>query len=809
MIVYLTEKDSVARQIATVFPGGKWENGVYKKNDIVICAAQGHLLTLRDPGDIDERYKQWSLESLPIKVTSFRYRPIPSKKKILNRIVPYIKKASRIVLCTDAGREGELIGRLILNYANYRGKIERLWVSQALTKDVLKREFARLKPGEQFESYYKEALARQHADQLVGFSLTRAFTVILNELYSAGRVQTAVLALLAEREEAIERFTPEPYWVVAGQFQLGMNGEFCQSFCVRPYRKMPSLKIAANEDEEDKKTVRTQPFSFAQERDAQDVTSVVQQAKVAKVIKVEQEDKTQLPPLLYDLGTLQRDANKLYGYTAKRTLDIAQKLYDEYQCLSYPRTGSQYMGDKEDVKNVKTILHALFKHPFCQRFQPEPNQILANVDKVGKRVFDPSKLTDHHAIIPQETPLPENASQQERNIYELVLKRFFAVFSGPYKYRYTKITLDAGGNLFVLTGSKVIELGWRKYYPPTESLLMQVKEGDAIPIAKAEIQSRATQPPPRFTEGSLISAMKNVWRYEKDPALRKRLKESQGIGTPATRDGFIETLKERKYITTQKNKIVVTPRGKLLASIVKRLNLSVGQIGTTALWEEKLSQIQGRKMSYRQFMDDILQLLDKEINHIKQNVGSIKIMADVTNKIDSTCPLCGSDLINKSKLVQCASECGFVLWKNYLDKEFTDKEIMELLNGKKVQGRFKSRKTGKFFEAEVSLDDEGKLKLEFPERKPPKVIGKCPACGGDMVETQKAFGCAKWQEGCKFVIWKKIAGKTLRQQDVKALLEKGETDSISGFKSKKGKIFSAKLKLEENNGEYKVVFDFD
>ena len=572
----LCEKPSVAQDFARALSAVKKE-GYFESSEYFITYAFGHLFEI-DDGVVD---KEWKLDSLPVFPERFRYKLRDGAGKQFKVIKELLSKAKEVIIATDAGREGELIARLILLMAGWKRweNTYRLWTSSALTKDVIRRELKNLKPAKEFDSLYFCALARQHSDWLVGINLTRAVSLKSSGgVWSVGRVQTPTLALVVERDREIENFKPEPYWIVKAMYDKGGQR----------YEGVLLFKQRAGDrpDEGDDDEEREEGERLTEER-AKSIVEVVAKALEHKVEKVIKRREREYAPSLFSLTTLQKEANKVYGFSAQKTLEIAQRLYEEHKCISYPRTDAEHLAEENKglVKQVLTLLG---------------RQDLAEVvDRVGRRVFDNSKLTDHHAIIPL-APIPESAKEDERKLYELILKRFLAVFYPPYEYERTQVWTRSGSYLFFSQGTRVIALGWRELYEkPKDKLLPALKEGERVELVKVWSEQRFTKPPARYTEGALVKKM-----------------ESLNLGTPATRASIIETLKKRGYLILNKKHLLSTSKGRELIQKLTKLESALVKPELTSEWERKLEAIYKNKLGekgYQEFVSSIKSFVREEV----------------------------------------------------------------------------------------------------------------------------------------------------------------------------------------------------
>jgi DNA topoisomerase-3 len=588
MKLIIAEKPSVAKDIANAIGRPVQKEGYLESGGHVITYAFGHLITIDD----EIAPKKWELNTLPI-LPNFKYKVIPDKYKQFKIIKELTQKASEVVIATDAGREGELIARLILMLSGYKGSLKRFWTSEALTAEVVKREMQKLKDGKTFDSLFQSALARQHSDWLVGINLSRAVSIkagSYGKAWTVGRVQTPVLRLVVDRDAERENFKPEEYYLIKATFKKNdKTDKTYDGYLFNPKKEQQSDK-EGKETEEDTK----ESGSRFLKGDIANILSILNNEKSGVIQDVRKENKKDLPPLLHSLTTLQREANTIYGLSAQTTLDIAQKLYETHKACSYPRTEAQHLGD-DAVGLASSVIKKLGR-----------NDLSAKVGLVGKRVFDSKKLTDHHAIIPLDK-LPDSANDLEKKVYGLVYRKFIGAFMDPYEYLVTTVITDVKNLLFKTTGNIDIKLGWKELYKGQQSKDEQsvsippLTKGEAVTKLKHESIQKFTQPPPPYTEASILAKMKKL-----------------NLGTPATRASCLENLKQREYITLSKKHLLSSPKGKELIKHLRSNKVSSPEM--TAQWEDGLESIytsQKGKQGYESFIKDIRSFVSDSVNDIK------------------------------------------------------------------------------------------------------------------------------------------------------------------------------------------------
>lgn len=637
-ILVLAEKPSVGRDIAKVLKSNVNKGAYIEGNKYVITWALGHLVGLQDPESYDEKYKTWSMETLPmlpknmkltvLKKTSKQFYEV---KKLLNR-----NDIEEIVIATDAGREGELVARWIIEKVGVKKPIKRLWISSQTDKAILE-GFRNLKSGSEYENLYKAAVCRAEADWIVGLNVTRALTCKYNAQLSAGRVQSPTLAMIVDREEEIKNFKPKTFYTINAKSK-DINFQWVN--------KDNNLRIF---DEE-----------FANKL----INKI--KDKDAKIISITETPKKKFSPALYDLTELQRDANKIWGYSAKQTLSMMQRLYENHKILTYPRTDSRYISS-DIVGTIPERLRAIS----IGEYRLAASEILKNKINSNKSFVDNSKVSDHHAIIPTEQkPNLSNLSTEEKHIYDLVVKRFLSVLMTPFEYIQTNIKADINGEIFVAKGKLIKSKGWKSLYDKDYSeedskeddlkdqVLPKISEGDIINITKLELNKGETKPPARFNEGTLLSAMENPQKYvnvNKEAA--KTLNETGGLGTVATRADIIEKLFNSFVIEKRGKEIVPTSKGKQLIELVPN---ELKSPLLTAKWENRLDGISKGKDNPNDFIKEMKNYAIALVEAVKND--NSKFVHD--NKIGKKCPNCGKYLLEvkgKNGVMNVCQdrECGY------------------------------------------------------------------------------------------------------------------------------------------------------
>ncbi len=631
----LAEKPSVARDIARVLGCKQKGDGCIIGPNYIITWALGHLVTLADPDAYDDRYKAWRLEDLPMLPDKMKLVTIKQTAKQYRAVSALMKRedVDKLVIATDAGREGELVARWIMMKAHCKKPAYRLWISSQTDK-AIKEGFANLKPAKEYDNLYYSAQARAEADWLVGLNTTRALTCKYNAQLSAGRVQTPTLALIVKREEEILAFRPKDYYSVQAVFK-GFNATF----------------------RDKKNNTRFSDKSFAEK------IAEATKNKKGTVAKVEKTAKKTPPPAAYDLTELQRDANKKYGYSAKQTLSLMQSLYEYHKVLTYPRTDSRYITD-DIVATIPERLRAMAVGPYQSSAMK-----LARSPVQTKYIVNNAKVSDHHAIIPTEqSPNLAKLSFEERNIYDLVVKRFMAVLSAPMEYDEVKLQIDVGENSFYAKGKTIKSAGWKEFYGVTDDDededaenrsqdLPEIRQGAQLDVLNAKIISGKTRPPARYTEATLLSAMENPVGQIEDKNLKKVIATTSGLGTPATRADIIEKLFDNFSIERVGKEIHPTAKGKQLIKIVPA-DLKSAEL--TAKWEQELQNISKGKANMKNFIGE---MRDYSTSLVSMVIGS-DAQYTHDNMTKEKCPVCGKYLLDvngkKGKMLICQDrECGY------------------------------------------------------------------------------------------------------------------------------------------------------
>ena len=662
------EKPSVARSIAAVLGAGRREDGFLSGGGYLVSWCFGHLAELSDADAYDEKYGKWRREDLPILPESWQYNVARDKQKQMNtlRTLMHREDVCEVVNACDAGREGELIFRTAYNLNNCRKRVKRLWISSMEDAAILQ-GFDNLRDGAEYDNLYASALCRSKADWLVGINATRLFSVMYHRTLNVGRVVSPTLALLVQREAEINAFQPESFYTV----HLDFDGFSAAGERMKEQAEAERLAGDCN-------------------------------GKAAAVTSVVQTEKTEKAPALYDLTTLQRDANRLLGYTAQQTLDYLQSLYEKKLC-TYPRTDSRYLTD--DMEGGVNAL-ALCCAGICGTEPPAA--------VYSGQVCSSKKVSDHHAVVPTmaagETDL-ETLLAGEREILRLAARQVLMAVSAPFVCLETEARLDCGGNAFAAKGKTILHMGWRAYTEKgkQDSTLPELSEGQALPVSSCAVKDGRTTPPKHFTEDTLLAAMENAGKEDMpDDAERK------GIGTPATRSGIIEKLVSSGFVERRKSKkitnLLPTSTGTALITVLPE-QLQSPQL--TAEWEHRLKEIERGEIAPDSFMDGIAAMLNELVQTYKPIPGA-EVLFPSGREAVGKCPRCGAEVTESPKGFFCENRaCSFVLWKNSrfftAKKKVLTKSLAAALlkNGRAPLKGCYSEKTGKTYDASVLLEDDG------------------------------------------------------------------------------------------------------
>ena len=806
----IAEKPSVAQDLARVL--GKCErNGDFFESDsLVISSAVGHLLEIAPPDGFEPARGKWKIENLPTLPPHFELVPIEKnagRLAVLKRLLKR-KDIDAVVNACDAGREGELIFRNVIRASGVKKPVKRLWL-QSMTPESIRTAFGKLRSDEEMLPLADAAISRAEADWLVGINSTRALTAFNStdggfHKTTAGRVQTPTLAILAEREEKIRSFISKTYFEVFADFQVAA-GSYRGRWLDEGFQKKGA--------EEDSKPERIWDKTKAE---------AIRAKCLGKPGEIQEEKKptTQAPPLLYDLTTLQREANQRFGFPARMTLQIAQALYEKHKALTYPRTDSRFLPE-DHLATAKSVLDsipdpALAAHA---RVALEKGWVRPN-----KRIFNNAKVSDHFAIVPTGT-IPKTLDDKEQRIFDLVSKRFVAVFFPAAQFEITTRITRVEGEAFKTDGKVIVDPGWLAVYgkqaesdEESEKSIVAIRSGEKADTHQIEIKESQTKPPARFNEGTLLSAMEGAGKLVDDEELREAMSE-RGLGTPATRAQVIEGLLTEGYILRQGRDLLVTAKGMSLITLLKDLRAeALTKPELTGEWEFRLRQMERGQLSRSEFMQQIGNLTKDLVEKVRGGMG--KEVSGQFRPLGSHCPRCGHAGLKESfRCYECPG-CKLSVWKTMAGRELEREEVETLLTAGKTTNLegFRS-KLGRLFSASVQLNEatQWKQAFDFESNNPENAAGLdlsaatrvalCPMCKkAQVVETDSAYLCeGAVTKACKFRMGKLILQQPIAIEQAKKLCETGKTDLLRRFISKKGRPFSAFLKLE---GE-KVGFEFE
>jgi DNA topoisomerase-3 len=637
-ILVLAEKPSVGKELARVLGCTQNRDGHCVGNKYIVTWALGHLVTLADPEFYGDKYKKWDLETLPMLPPKMELVVIKETTKQYNVVKTLLRSAEveELIIATDAGREGELVARWIIQKAGFKKSIKRLWISSQTDK-AIRDGFNNLRPSREYDNLYYSALCRAEADWLVGLNVTRALTCKYNAQLSAGRVQTPTLAIIVGRESEINSFTAKEFYYITA-----LLGGFSVTW-------------------KDKNSLQVRTFDRSK---AEDIVKKIS-GQLARITDIKKEQKRESPPLLFDLTELQREANRHYGFSAKQTLNIMQKLYEYHKLLTYPRTDSRYI-----TADIVPTLRERLESIAIGAYTPFARDIIKKGITPSKRFVDDTKVSDHHAIIPTEQYVDlSKLVSEEKKVYDLVVKRFLAVLSADFEYEQTTISAEILGEIFTARGKIVKAKGWKNVYEGTETIeedaqqeekeqtLPNINKGDSFKVTNVKLGTGKTKPPARYNEATLLSAMEHPGKFIENDALRSVMDATKGIGTPATRADIIEKLFSSNYVERRGKDIVPLSKGIQLVDIVPT-DLKSPEL--TAKWEQKLTAISKGMTQSKIFSDDI--------RSFSAGLVSSVIASDANYRHDNItrtpCPTCGKFMLEingkKGKMLVCSDrECGY------------------------------------------------------------------------------------------------------------------------------------------------------
>jgi DNA topoisomerase-3 len=811
----IAEKPSVAADIARALGGFTRHDDHFESAGYVVSSAVGHLLEIGMPEEEEVKRGKWTFAHLPAIPSKFALKPIEKNENRLKTLLRLIKRkdVAELINACDAGREGELIFRYITQFAKSTKPIRRLWL-QSMTTAAIREGFERLRTDAEMRPLADAAVCRSEADWLVGINGTRAMTAFNSrsggfQLTTVGRVQTPTLAILVEREERIRGFSPRNYWEVHGTFRAS-GGEYVGRWFDAKWKK--------NDDDPDARAERLWDEKLAQ-------------ALVAKcsgqpgVVTEEAKPTTQGAPLLYDLTTLQREANGRFGLSARTTLSLAQALYEKHKVLTYPRTDSRALPE-DYLGTVKKTMEALTD---ASAYAPFAAQVLKEKwVRPNKRIFDNAKVSDHFAIIPTLVQ-PRHLNELEAKLYDFVVKRFLAAFYPPAEFMVTTRITRVADEPFKSEGKVLVNPGWLAVYgreaqldegakPGEKGTLAAVKPGERVATVKVDAVANTTRPPPRLTEATLLSAMEGAGKLIDDEDLREAMRE-KGLGTPATRAQIIEGLITEKYIYRDGRELV--PTAKAFSLLVLLHGLSVPELFSpelTAEWEFKLAQMERGKLKRDVFMREIIDITEHIVGQAKGH-ESDTIPGDF-GALSARCPKCGGEVHENYKKFQCQS-CDFGFWKIMGGRQIELTEADALLRERKIgplEG-FRSR-LGRPFTASIKVNDANEVTFDFgdggsddaaeaPDFTGLEPLGPCPKCNSRVFELAQAYVCEKAvgpEKTCDFRSGRVILQRPIERAQMQKLLATGKTDLLQFVSARTKRGFSAFL-VRQPDG--KIGFEFE
>ncbi|ACY18584.1 DNA topoisomerase 3 [Haliangium ochraceum] len=848
----IAEKPSMARDIARVVGARSKREGYLEGGGYWVSWCIGHLAELCEPHEYDAKWKSWSPSLLPILPDELRVRPSRSGAahlRVLHRLMR-AREVGTIVNACDAGREGELIFRHVHALSNTRKPVRRLWIS-SLTGEAIRRGMSALRPGAEFDDLADAARARADADWLVGMNATRALTGLVRSggtrglLMSVGRVQTPTLALIVRREREIESFESKPFWQVLATFAVpGEAGASYEGIWQRPREagddagdaQRDNKGDAQRDNKGDGDTNTARDRSRVPTRQQADAIADAVRGRAGTITQLTRKSTRERPPLLFDLTNLQKLANRRFRMSAKRTLELAQALYETHKLITYPRTDARYLTD-DLAPTLPELVRAL-----AGEYPGLRDTALAGAAHAAgnRRIFDNAQVGDHHAIIPTaKAPSPGRLSADERRLYDLIARRFLASLFPDAVYDQTKIVTTVAGHCFATERRVCAEPGWQQAEPPppakrNEPPLPRLRQDMEVDTAAIEVREGKTQPPKRYSEASLLGAMEHAGRSLDDPGLRRVMRDA-GLGTPATRAAIIETLLKRSYIERQGRELVPTEQGRALIASVPIEDLLSAEL--TADWEQKLDAIARGRASKARFMDEIHGYVRRIVDALAQ--ATPPSLPSPTDEVLGLCPVCNGVVTEGFKTFQCASgkSCSFVIFKRIAGRKTSAALVRVLLARGRTQTLkgFRSKR-GKRFSAVLTLDAEGKVQFAFdnPRGGATKSAGsakgakksassasgakksaasasgaksaaaggsgpRCPACRqGRIITGRRAWGCSRWREGCGFTVGFQQGEVRVSEEQAERLFRRGQTVLLDGLMPERRARLVLDLEAEGN-----------
>ena len=807
----IAEKPSVAADIARALGGLTRHDDYFESDKHVISSAVGHLLEIGMPEEEEVKRGKWTFAHLPALPSKFALKPIEKNEGRLKTLLKLIKRkdVTALINACDAGREGELIFRYIVQFAKSGKPIKRLWL-QSMTPAAIRDGFAQLRSDETMLPLADAAVCRSESDWLVGINGTRAMTAFNSksggfQLTTVGRVQTPTLAILVEREEKIRAFRPRNYWELIGTFRAA-SGEYTGRWFDEKFRKV--------DDDPDARAERL--WDEAPARAIAELT-----AGKPGVVSEESKPSTQGAPLLYDLTSLQREANGRFGFSARTTLSLAQALYEKHKVLTYPRTDARALPE-DYIGTVKATMEVLGE---TNAFGGFAREILKQKwVRPNKRIFDNSKISDHFAIIPTLAG-PKHLNEIEAKLYDLVVRRFLAVFYPPAEFLLTTRITRVEAQPFKTEGKVLVSPGWLAVYGKEaqgdEATLAQVKPGEIVATEKVDVVALVTRAPPRLNEATLLSAMEGAGKLIEDDDLREAMRE-KGLGTPATRASIIEGLIAERYIYREGKELVPTAKAFSLMTLLHGLGIpELFSPELTAEWEFKLAQMEHGKLRRNEFMREIVAMTERIVGQAK-GYESDTIPGDFAT-LSNPCPKCGTGEVHeKYKKFQCTNPaCDFAFWKILGGRQLEPHEADALIKDREIgplEG-FRS-KMGRPFSAKLKLTDGNEVTFDFgndngtddgeaPDFSAQAPLGVCPKCASNVFELPNAYVCEKAvgpDKTCDFRSGRMILQRPIERAQMEKLLATKKTDLLQFVSARTRRPFSAFLVVQKDG---KVGFEFE
>lgn len=826
-ILIVAEKPSVARDIAKALGGFANRENWLESDSVVVTSAIGHLVTLHVP---ESETGGKSLGTLPVIPSEFQLQAIDKTRDQFEVVKKLLHRGDIDIVynACDAGREGELIFTYIYEYAGCRKPVKRMWLQSMTTESILT-AFSRPRDGREMLPLAAAAKCRSESDWLVGINGSRAVTQ-LNTLQTkqwqqtpVGRVQTPTLAIVVHLERRIQNFVPEDYWELHGTFETASGGRY-----TAPWVGSTREADAASAADGRRFTKLEDARAMLAACQGQNPSSAQDESSITK----------SSPPRLFDLTSLQREANKRYKMSSKATLDAAQSLYERHKATSYPRTDSNALPE-DYVDEADKIMRSMAAQPrFAQLAAKATDAGWVRESGKDRRIFDNTKISDHFAIIPTGR-VPDGLSPSEEKIYELVVRRFIASFYPDAEFHQTKRTTVVASQLFVTSGRVLVKAGWKEVYGSDvdegkEPSLCPMRAGEAVKTTEMELLTKRTRPPLRLTEGTLLSAMEKAGNLVDDEELSEALKE-RGLGTPATRSAIIENLLRDKAFDRTGKEIAIEPymrregKEQFLVPSDKGLRLidflegnNLGMLTSPAMtgdWEAKLRRIESGQLQRADFMGDITTMVRSMLDEIRHKASEsgwsmqndrASSRGPARELPGAKCPSCGAPVFQSGDVAACSKSCGFTMWTMIAQRKLNDDEIAQLLRDRKlpvIDGFLSKEK--KSFSAGLAMGEDFKVSFVFdrrPGRKIPDLV--CPKCDHNEMEMSEGkfttLNCM--HAGCGFKLWMSVSGKTLTEEQARRLLQGRELPEMSGFTSKAGKSFSAGLKLSPDKTRVEFVF---